>query len=185
MIETSAQLAANIAEPLQILASVANPLLGFAASLLVARDASRLLHKELEVSRARLHQSTHGALLDDGVAAGAKTGAKEEVGHILAAALLAVDLVIVGAVTQHFAAHRNFGKTAKFTGDPIMGIVEHQFDRGATMGAAIDGAIEDDIGHVLATQMAGRALSQHPAHRIDHVGFATAVRAHHGSHVCR
>jgi len=45
------------------------------------------------------------------------------------------------------------------------------------MGAAVDGAVEDDVGHVLAAQMAGGALPQHPAHGVDDVGFAAAVGA--------
>ncbi len=53
------------------------------------------------------------------------------------------------------------------------------------MRTAVDGAVEDDIGHVLAAQMAGGALPQYPAHRVDDVGFATAIGAHHGGHVCR
>ncbi|MNQ62537.1 hypothetical protein D3C85_768860 [compost metagenome] len=185
VLEAGAQLATNVAEALQVLLGVADALLRLPAPLLVAGDPRRLLHEELEVRRARLHQPADGALLYDGVAARTQAGAEEEIGHVLATALLAVDLVVVGAVTQHLAAHRDLGITAKFTGHPVVGIVEHQLHRGAAMGAAVDGAVEDDVRHVLAAQVAGRALPQHPAHGVDDVGFATAVGAHHGGHVGR
>ncbi len=155
VVETGAQLAADIAQTLQILLGMANALFGFAAPLLVTGDTGRLLHEELEIGGTGLHQPADRALLDDGVAAGPEAGTEEEVGHILATALLAIDLIVVGAVTQHFATHRDFGKAAELAGHPVMGIVKHQLDRGTGMGGTIDGAVEDDIGHVLAAQMAG------------------------------
>jgi len=185
MFEAGAQLTANVAEPLQILLGMADSLLGFPAPLLVTGDTRRLLHEQLEIGGARLHQPTDGALLYDGVAARPEAGTEEEVGDIFAAALLAVDLVMVGAVAQHLAAHRDFGKAAKFTGYPVVGVVEHQLHRGATVRAAVDGAVEDDVRHVLAAQMAGRTLPQHPAHGVDHVGLAAAIGPHHGGHVGR
>src|SRR5690606_471957 len=79
MFEAGAQLTANVAEPLQILLGMANALLGFASPLLVTGDTRRLLHEQLEIGGARLHQPTDGALLYDGVAARPKAGTEEEV----------------------------------------------------------------------------------------------------------
>ncbi len=183
MFEARAQFATDVAKAFQVLLGMADTLLGLAAPLLVAGDPSGLFHEQLEIGGAGLHQPADGALFDDGVTAGPKAGAEEKVGHVLAAALLAVDLVVIGAVAQHFAAHRDLGKAAELAGYPVVGIVEHQLHRGAAMGAAVDGAVEDDVGHVLAAQMAGGALPQHPAHGVDDVGFAAAVGAHHGGHV--
>ena len=106
MLEARAQFAADVAEALQVLLGMADALLGLPAPLLVAGDPGGLFHEQLEIGGAGLHQPADGALFDDGVTAGPKASAEEEVGHVLAAALLAVDLVVVGAVAQHFAAHR-------------------------------------------------------------------------------
>ncbi len=183
VVEARPQFAADVAEALQVLLGMADALFGLPAPLLVAGDPCGLFHEQLEIGGTGLHQPADGTLLYDGVAARPKAGAEEEVSHVLAAALLAVDLVVVGAIAQHFAAHRDLGKAAELTGHPVVGVVEHQLHRGAAVGAAVDGAVEDDVGHVLATQMAGGALPQHPAHGVDDVGFAAAIGPHHGSHV--
>ena len=47
------------------------------------------------------------------------------------------------------------------------------------------GAIEDHVLHGLATQLAGLALPQHPAHRIHDVGLAATVGPHHADHLPR
>ncbi len=47
-------------------------------------------------------------------------------------------------------------------------------------GAAGGGAVENHILHALAAQLFGRSFAQHPAHGIDHVGFAAAVGTDHG-----
>ena len=39
------------------------------------------------------------------------------------------------------------------------------------------GAGEDDVGHFPTAQRLGRLLAEHPADRVEHVGFAAAVRA--------
>jgi len=58
-------------------------------------------------------------------------------------------------------------------------IVEHQFDAGTRHRIAPAGTIEQHILHGLAAQVLGRGFPQHPAHRIDHIGFAATVRADH------
>ena len=61
----------------------------------------------------------------------------------------------------------------------------HQFHAGAVGRLALAGAVEDDVLHGLATQLAGLALAQHPAHRIHDVGLAAAVGADHADQLAR
>src|SRR5690606_5490654 len=63
--------------------------------------------------------------------------------------------------------------------DLAVAVVEHQLDRGGAHRAAAAGAIEDDIGHRFAAQVARRKLTHHPAHRVDDVGLATAIGPDH------
>ncbi len=43
------------------------------------------------------------------------------------------------------------------------------------------GAVEDDIGEALATQLLGGAFAHHPANRVDDVRLATAVGTYYGT----
>jgi hypothetical protein len=61
-----------------------------------------------------------------------------------------------------------------------LAVVEMQLDAGAAdFGLPLAGAVEDHVLHRLAAQGGGLGLAQHPAHGIDHVGFAAAVGADH------
>ena len=62
----------------------------------------------------------------------------------------------------------------------LVGVVEHEFDRGARGGAAGGGAVENHVLHAFAAQLFGGGFAQHPAHGVDHVGFAAAVGADNG-----
>ena len=42
------------------------------------------------------------------------------------------------------------------------------------------GAIENDIGHFIAAERLGGLLPEHPAHGIEHVRLAAAIRADNG-----
>ena len=61
--------------------------------------------------------------------------------------------------------------------DLAQAVVENQLDTGPADGLAQGRTIENDILHGVATQGRGTRLAQHPAHRIDDVGFAATVRA--------
>ena len=41
---------------------------------------------------------------------------------------------------------------------------------------------KNDIRHFAAAQRLGRLLAEHPAHGVEHVGFAAPIRPHHGGH---
>jgi hypothetical protein len=58
-------------------------------------------------------------------------------------------------------------------------VAEHQLHAGAAGRLAVAAAVEDHVLHGLATQLAGLAFAQHPAHGVHDVGLAAAVGADH------
>lgn len=62
-------------------------------------------------------------------------------------------------------------------------VVEDELDTGLPYRLAAARAIKDDVGHRLATEVFGRALTHHPAHSIDNIGFATAIRPDYGAEI--
>ena len=170
-------LVAQVLQPLEVLARLADAHLGFLAALLVTRDAGGLLDKGAHVFAAGVDHAGDHALLDDRVAARPKAGAEEQVGDVLAAAAHAVDEVGRGAVAGHLALERNLRVARVRAADLAVGVVEHQLDGGRTDRLARARAVEHDVRHVVAAQVLGGQLAHHPAHRVDDVGFAAAVRA--------
>src|SRR5690606_17755453 len=71
-------LVAQIGEALEVLARMANPVLGLSTPLLARRDARRFLEKRAELFRLSLDEPGNHALLDDRVAVRAEPRAEEE-----------------------------------------------------------------------------------------------------------
>ena len=159
--------------------------LGLAAALLVFADTGGFFQEQAQFFRAAFDDAADGALADDGVGARAQAGAQEHVLHVAAAHRLVVDVVAAGAVARQDALDRNFGKLVPLAAGPVALVVKHQFHAGAAGRFAVVGAVEDDVLHRLATQLAGLGLPQHPAHRVHDVGFAAAVGAHHADQLAR
>ena len=172
-------LLAQIIQPVQVLAGLGNSILRFAAPLLVARNAGRLFEERAQIIRPRLDDPGDHALLDDRVTAGAEARAQEQLGDVLAAHLDAVDVVVRGSIAADGAPQRHLVVVRVGAADLAFRIVEHQLNRCGTERFACGGAVENDVGHRLAAQMLGGDLTHHPAHGIDDVRFAAAVRTHH------
>src|ERR1700731_2402665 len=96
-------LIAHVLQPLEILAGLGDARLGLLAPLLVARHTGGLLDKGAHVLGLGVDDARDHALLDDGVAARAQTGAEEQVGDVLAPATNAVDEVRRGVIACHLA----------------------------------------------------------------------------------
>ncbi len=65
----------------------------------------------------------------------------------------------------------------------LLTVVEHEFDRRLAERLAVDGTVEDDIRHRLTAEVLGGTLAHDPAYGVDHIGFAAAVGANHGTHI--
>ncbi len=176
-LELLLHLVAHVVQALEVLLGVMDAALGLAAALLVLGDAGGLLQEHAQLVGLGLDQARDGALLDDGVAAGAEAGAEEQVGDVAAAAAHAVEEVVGGAVAHHLALDRDLGVVGVLAADGAVGVVEHELDGGGAHRLARGGAVEDDVRHGVAAQVLGGSLAQHPAHGVDDVGFAAAVGA--------
>lgn len=83
--------------------------------------------------------------------------------------------VLAGAVGSPGDGY--FGEVER---QPLVGVVQHQRDRGqAEPGAAI-GAGEDHIFGFFAAQVAVALFTQHPTNGVGHVGFAAAIWPDYG-----
>jgi hypothetical protein len=179
LLEIGIQLAQDVFDPRQVLARVAQAVLGFAAAFLVLGDAGRLFQEQAQFLGLGLDDPADGALADDGVGARAQAGAQEHVLHVAAAHRLVVDVVAAGAVAGEHAAHGDLRELAPLAAGAVVGVVEHQLDAGTAGLLAAGGAVEDHVLHGLATQLGRARFAEHPAHRIHDVRFAAAVGSHH------
>ena len=171
-------LVAQIGEAIQVVLGVAHARLGLAAALLVLGDARGLFEEQAQIFRLGLDEARDHALLDDGVAARTQTRAEEEVLDIAPTAARPVHEVGRLAVPGDLALDRDLGVLGVLAPGGAVGVVEDHLDAGGAHRLAPAGAIEDDVCHRLAAQHLGRGLTHDPAHRVDDVGFAAAVRAH-------
>ncbi len=114
------------------------------------------------------------ALLHDGVGAAADTCVHEEVVDVLQSARRLVEEIFALAVAIHTAGdadlipiHAEFLLTLRETQRNL---------RHAERLAAI-GAAENDVRHLAATQGFRGLFAKHPAHGIEDIGLAAAIRA--------
>ena len=185
VLELLADLLAQVVQAVEVFAGVADARFGFLAALLVLGDAGGFLQVDAQVFRAGLDDLADHALLDDRVAARAQAGAEEQVGDVAAAALGAIEVVVALAVTADQALDRDFVEGRELTADGVVAVVEDQFHRGLRHRLARRRAGEDHVGQRIAAQAAGRAFAHHPAHGVDDVRLAAAVRTDHAGHVGR
>ena len=97
--------------------------------------------------------------------------------HVAPPHILVVDVVARCAVARQHALDRDLAVLGPCAADASVVVVEHELDAGAAGGLAIDRAVEDDVLHRLAAQLGGLAFAEHPAHGVDDVGLAAAIRA--------
>jgi hypothetical protein len=185
MEELLSHLVAHVVEALEVIAGAAHPSFRLAPALLVLGDPGRLLQEEPQVLRARLDEARDHPLLDDGVAARPQTRTEEEVLDVPPAAARAIEEIAGLAVARDLALDRDLVVLGVLPARASIAVVEDQLDARRSDRLAPGGAVEDHIGHGLAAQHLGRALAHHPAHGINDIGLAAAVRAHDTDQVAR
>ena len=171
-----AQLAPDVIDAEQVFAGVIEARFGFLAALAVLRHAGGLFEEHPQLFRPGIDDARDHALLDDGVGAGPEAGAEEDVGDIAPPHQAVVDEVARAGVAFEHPLDRNLAVLRPGAGRLAQRIVEDQLDACPVPRLAFAAAIEDDVVHGFATQMLGGRLAEHPADRVDDVGFATAVR---------
>ncbi len=185
LFQVGVQFAQDVFHAREVFAGVVQAVFGFAAAFLVFGDAGGFFQEDAQLFRARLDDARDHALADDGVGARAQAGAEENILDVAAAHRLVIDVVSRGAVARQGALDGDFGELAPLAGSLAVGIVEHQFHRGAAGRLAMRGTVEDHVLHRFAAQFGRLGLAQHPARGIDDVGFAAAVGADHADQLTR
>ena len=176
LVQVGVEFAQDVLDPGQVFAGVRQAVFSFAPAFLVLGNAGRLFKEQAKLFGPGLDDAADRALTDDGVGARAQAGAQEHVLHVAPAHRLVVDVVAAGAVAREDALDGDLAELPPLPAGAVVGVVEHQFHAGAAGGLAGVGAVENDVLHRFATQFAGAALTQHPAHGIHDVGFSAAIR---------
>ncbi len=184
-LQLALELFAQVGQALEVLVGAADAVLGFAATFLVLGYPGRLFDEVAQILRSRLDEPGDHALFDDRVAARAQPGAEEDVRDVAPAAFHAIEEIGVLRVTGHAAPDRNLGKGRIFPGQGAVGVIEDEFDARLSDRLARIRAVEDDVGHRLATQVLCGALAHDPTHGVDDVGLPTAVGTDDRRHVAR
>ena len=182
-LELLVQLLTDIVEPVQVLLGATHAIFGLATALLVLGDTGGLFQGGAQLFGARLDQPRDHALADDGVGARPQAGAQEQVGDVASATLLAVEEVAGLGVPGDLTLDRDLGVLGVDPAHGAVTVVEGQLDGGHAHRLAPGGAVEDDVGHRLATQGLGRGFAHDPAYGVDDVRLAAAVGTDDGGHV--
>ena len=183
--QLAVELLADVGQAREVLQRVADAVVRLAPPFLVLGDAGGFLQVGAQGVRLRFDELGDHALFDDRIAARAEAGAKEDVGDVAAAAARAVQRIDGLRIAPDLAADGDLRIGRKLAADPRIAVVEQQLDRRQRGGLARAGAVEDDVGERFAPQLPRRALAHHPAHGIDDVRLAAAVRPNHRAAVAR
>ena len=148
-------------------------------------NSRRFLQENAQIFRARLDDARDHALFDDGVGARPQAGAEEHVGDVAASHVQVVDVILRFAVAVQHPLDADFGILRPLPGRLAQAVVEFQLHAGARHRLARGGAVENHVLHGFAAQRGGAGFAQHPAHSVDHIGFAAAVGADHAHPLSR
>src|SRR6185503_5232750 len=172
-----AELATDILHARQVLARVGEPSFGFLAPLLVLGYAGSFFQENAQLLGLGLDDTRDHSLLDDRVRAGAEPGAEEQIVYIAAADRDVIDVVGRVAFARQHPLDRKLAVLSPLAADPPLAVVEEELDRRTADRLAVTRAVEDHILHRFAAQGGRLRFAEHPAHRVDHIGFAAAVRS--------
>src|SRR3984957_5602399 len=92
---------------------------------------------------------------------------------------LAPILLFVPVSCLRFAIIRRFARVEEWTFRVGFGVNEGERNFGHAQRFALAGAGKDDVFHLGAAEAFGGLLAEHPAHRVEDVRFAAAIRTHH------
>ena len=174
--EIGVQLAQNVLHALEVLARILKTIFRLAAALFVLGDTGGFFEEDAQLLGTGFDNARDHALTNDGVRARAQTGAEEDILHITPTHCLIVDVVGRGTVAREYALDRDLGEAAPLSRSLSGTVVEQQLNRGAAGWLAAGRAIENDVLHGLAAQLGCLGFAQHPAHGVDDVGLAAAIR---------
>ena len=124
--ELGFELRSDVADARQVLARVLEPQLGLATPLAVLGNAGGLLQEHPQLLGLGGDDARDHALLDDRVGARAQARTEEDVLHVAAADVLAVDVVVAVAVAREDALHADLAVLRPGSADAAERVVEHE-----------------------------------------------------------
>ena len=178
-VKIGVEFAQDVVHTCEVLSRVFESCFCFTTAFFVLRNTRCFFQEQTQLFRARFNDPADRPLADDGVGAWAQTGAQEHVLHIAPAHDLVVDEVAGAALSREHTLDGNFSKLVPWPASPRKAVVEDKFNTRTTRWFAKTRAVEDDVLHRLATQLASSAFTQNPAHSVDDVGLAATVGANH------
>ncbi len=179
LFQVGIEFAQDVFHAQQIFARILQAVFRLAAAFLVFRHAGRFFQEDAQFFGARFDDARNHALADDGVGARAEARAEENILDVAPAHGLAIDVIGGRAVARQGALDGDLGVLAPLAGRLAIVIVEHQFHGSAPGRLAVRGAVENDVLHRFAAQFGRFRFAQHPAHGVDDVRLAAAIRPDH------
>ena len=155
---------------------------GFLALALVFGDARRLLENRAPVLGPGRQDQVDLALLHDGIGRTPDAGIHEKLLDVAQPAQGTVEQVFAAPVAVH--APRNADLVVR-RAELRLAIGEGHGHLRHADGLPGVRAVEDHVRHLAAAQGLGRLLAQAPAHGVEHVALAAAVRSHDRRHAVR
>ena len=153
---------------------------GLVAALMQAANAGGFLQDGAARQGLLADQKANLALAHEGGRARAGRGVGKEYLHVALAHVAAVDAIDAAGLALDAARHFDRIEIDVGAAGGAVGIVDEQRDLGHVAGRPAGAAREDHIVHLAAADGRGPGFAHHPAHRIEQVGLAAAVRADHG-----
>ena len=124
-------------------------------------------------------------MFNNGVAAWTQASSQENIGNITPAATSAILKVLGLTITGDQTLDGNFTVLGILPPQGAIAVIKHQFDGCLANGLTGAGAVENNVRHGVATQVFRGRFAHHPTHRINHIGFAAAIRTDNSDEIRR
>ena len=161
------QLIPNIGQPLKVFLGTSHPVFGFAASVFVFRNPCSFFDINTQFFWLGFDQARNHALLDNRIRTRAQTGAKKDIGNVLTAALSAIQVISRLTISGDLSADTDFIVLRILATQSAIGVIEYQINTCLTDRFTFRGAVKNNVGHGVATQVLGGTFPHYPTDRID------------------
>ena len=172
------QLAPDVVQPFHIGLGRLQPQLRFVPPRVQARHPAGFFEDAPPVLRLGRDQLADLPLTHQGRRVRPRRGVGEQQLDVPRPHLLAIDAIGRALAPVDPARHLDDGAVGEGLGRAPLGVVDGQLDLGVVPGRAVRGPGEDHVVHARAAHGLGRVRAHDPAHALQHVRLAAAVRSH-------
>ena len=146
----------------------------FALLRFVFCNSGRFFKNGAAIFRTRAEDQIDLALLHHRIGAARHAGIGKKILNVAQPAQCLVEKIFGIAVAINAARHAH---VVPVDSELSRAIGEGERDFGKAERLARVGSVENDVGHFAAAKRFGGLFAEHPAHRIEQIGFAAAIRA--------